>query len=331
MMRFKTLLIAVVVLAAAAAVVQYRQAQKFAADTQPLLLPALAGQLDAITAVAIIAAGADTLNLQRGDDGWRLIERDYPADASALRRALRKLADARKLEAKTALADNYARLGVQDVDLASDTTVALRASTADGQTVLNLIIGKSGPGGQYVRLAGEAQSWLIDQSLSLPRRAPEWLDKALVSLPRDALRRIQVEPVSGPGYALVSPATDEDDTVLRELELQPPPSEGRQTSAANINRLGAALAGLRIEDVLVKDAPGDLDWARLRFEGRDGLILAVEVARQDSNRYLRLAAEGEHEQVASINARAQGRTFLAPQHAVDAMLMSYEMLLRPLD
>lgn len=330
MMRFKTLLIAVVVLAAAAAVVQYRQAQKFAADTQPLLLPSLAGQLDAITAVAIIAAGADTLNLQRDDDGWRLQERDYPADASALRRVLRKLAEARKLEAKTAVAANYERLGVQDVDLASDTSIDLRASTADGQTVLHLIIGKSGPGGQYVRLAGESQSWLIDQSLSLPRRAPEWLDKTLVSLPRDALQRIQVQPVSGPDYALVSTASDDDDSVLAELELQPAP-EGRETSAANINRLGAALAGLRIEDVLVGDAPAELDWARLRFEGLDGLILAVEVARQDSNRYLRLAAEGEHEQVASINARAQGRTFQAPQHAVDAMLMSYEMLLKPQD
>ncbi len=331
MKQFKILVAAVAAVLIAVWFLSHREQQKFGAAEGALFLPELDRQLAEIDRLQVHAAGAEPVTLTLQDDRWLVAERnDYPAETEVLRRELRKLAETRVLEQKTAQAEYYARLGVADIDQAEDTTVRLVAS-AGGTPVLDLLIGKSDRRGSYVRRSGEAQSWLLDSRISLPREATAWLDKALLDVPRDQLQQISVSPLNGPQYHLSKADQDQD-----QFTLEPSPPEGRELDMANVNRLGAAVSRLRLQDVALT-LPEALAWTTVRFQRFDGLELTVRSARQDSDRYLQLEASAPDDaseelvaEVQRINARAAGRSFAMAQHAVDAMHMSHEMLLKPL-
>ncbi len=333
MKNFKFLIAAVAALSAAAWLFSHKEEQKFASQQEELLLPKLDAQLGDIDQVTLQAAGGETVTLKRQDGSWGVAEREgFTADTKALRRELRKLAMAKIVEAKTSQAALYERLGVQDVDLASDTTLRIRAMNG-ADAVLDLLIGKSGKRGSYVRLSDQSQSWLIDSSLNLPRTASAWLDKALLDIPRAEIGRIEVQPLEGPAYSL-----EKADKEQPDFDLTPPAPEGRELNMANINRLAAALAGLRLNDVAL-ELPEDLAWSTARYRRFDGLIVQLKVAKQGSDRYLQLTASvaadaaedsGVAAEAERINALARSRSFKMGQYAVDAMALQHEMLLQAL-
>src|SRR3546814_5218327 len=78
--------------------------------------PVIAGlndRINAINEMRITSADKGEVVLSRSDDGWRVQQRaGWPADTGKLRDYLLRLATARRVEAKTALAENYSRLGV---------------------------------------------------------------------------------------------------------------------------------------------------------------------------------------------------------------------------
>ncbi len=336
MNKLNVLILATVAICIAAWVASYRAKQQFGLEETAKLLPDLSEQLAQIDRVQIVAAGNDSTTLINQDGQWLLEQRDnYPADMQQVRTALRDLAEARKLEAKTALASNYAQLGVQDVDLARETTVHLMAEAGD-TSVVNLLIGKSGRGGSYVRQAGSEQSWLIDKRIALGRNTADYLDKALIVLPRDEVQRVAVTPLAGDAYAIEK--GDDDD---ESFSLQPAAPSGRKLNMANINRLAAALASLRISDVM-DSTEEELSWSEAVLQSFDGLQLTLKLAKGEdsSQRYLQLSAsaladeDGDiddevQERAAALNARSQGRIYRAPQYTVDALAMSYDMLLQP--
>ncbi len=331
MKQFRILVATVAVVLIAAWFLSHREQQKFGAADGALFAPQLGEQLAQIDRLQVQAAGADPVTLSLDGDQWRVAERNaYPAETEVLRRELRKLAEARVLERKTAQAEYYDRLGVQDIEAAQDTTLRLVASTGDS-TVLDLLIGKSDKRGSYVRRSGEAQSWLLDSRITLPREATAWLDKALVDVPRDQLQSIRVSPLKGPEYRL-----SRSDEAQATFDLEPAPPQGRELDLANINRLGAALSRLRLQDVAMT-LPEGLAWTEIEFLRKDGLRLLVRSARQDSERYLQLEAQAPEDagedlaaEARRINARTAGRSFAMAQYAVDAMHMSHDMLLKSL-
>lgn len=324
------LILAAVALSLAAWFASHREQQRFGVTEGELLVPQLATKLASIDAVSIQPAGNDTTTLVARDGQWLVVERgEYPADTTALRKELRKLAEARRVEAKTAQAAFYPQLGVEDVAEAEDTTVRLTAR-AGNEPVLDLIIGKSAASGSYVRLLDDPQSWLIDQRIALPRVTVAWLDNPLLSVARNDVQRMEIEPLDGPDYAI-----HKDDPEQTDFALEPALADSEQLNAANVNRLGAALSSLRIEDV-VADIPAELRWSAARVSTFDGLVLDVSVAKSDDNtRYLRVEARATDEaddavkdRVSAINSKASGRTFLGPQYSVDALSMTRAMLIR---
>ncbi len=330
MNKLHVLILAAAALSAAAWFASHREQQRFGVSEGELLVAGLSEQLADIDSVTIHPAGASSVTLSAEQGLWVVRERDnYPADIQALRKELRKLAQARMLEAKTAQEALYPQLGVQAVEQAEDTTVQLTAHAGDTQ-VLDIIIGKAGASGSYVRLLDNPQSWQIDQRITLPRVIVGWLDTQLVSVPRGDVQRVAVKPADGPQYAIVK-----DDPEQSSFTLEPSPDDGQALNVANVNRLGAALSSLRIEDV-VSDVADDLAWSQATLTTFDGLVLNLEVAKSaDNERYLRLAAdvredadESTRQQAAAINAKSHGRTFLGPQYSVDALAMRHDMLIR---
>ena len=105
-----------------------------------LLVPELQEGLDEVTAVTVTRAGGEVVaTMNKTEAGWTVEERDgFPADFAKLRSALVALAEARRIERKTANQELYDRLGVGSVDN-SEATGTLVGITGLGEPVAIII------------------------------------------------------------------------------------------------------------------------------------------------------------------------------------------------
>jgi hypothetical protein len=148
------LAIAAVALAGGALWISDSRRPQQEASLQQAAVPGLSERLAAVDKVTISGAGNRVIaTLERGEQQWRLVERDYPADANALRSLLLNLAEARRVEAKTAKPELYGRLGVEDTGDADAKGVKLEI--AGGGEPLAVILGQNVASGTgtYLRLA----------------------------------------------------------------------------------------------------------------------------------------------------------------------------------
>ncbi|MFA5684767.1 MAG: DUF4340 domain-containing protein [Lysobacteraceae bacterium] len=249
---------------------------------QGALLPGLSERLNDIDRVQLRAAGNTVLaTLERDDDGWSLAERGgYPADAGKLRSLLLGLAQANRVEAKTANPALHARLGVEDIAAADAHGIEVELS--GGGDPLRLIIGENNTraAGTYVRLGGEAQSWLLDRNLAVERNPVEWLQRELVAIPTSRIESVTVTPADSAPIRIVRGEGAGADFRLADLP------RGREPASEFVADATASLLdGLRFDDVFVDDG-AERDGLRVaRFDTVEGLTLNLH-AWQDEGRTL---------------------------------------------
>ena len=263
----KTLILAVVAVALIAAALWYsasrRPSQEAALQTPAL--PGLAERLPQVNKVTVTGAGnAVIATLEQGEAGWRLVERDFAADANALRRILLGLSEAKRIEAKTAKPELYDRLGVEDVAAAEAQGVLL--TIEGGGEPLTLIIGQnvSRGTGTYVRVPGEAQSWQIDRNVAVEKSTANWLDKDLADIQPNRIASVSVTAGKDTVEIVASESAD-GDFILANLP------RGREPQSAFVADATAGfLQGLRIEDVASAEQRAPTDPQRnavFRTEG----------------------------------------------------------------
>lgn len=239
------------------------------------VLPGLSAALNDINSVTVRRAGDTTVaTLRRDDAGWVIADRDdYPANFARIRQNLRGLADAQIFEAKTANAEFYERLGVRDIADPEATGTELDIQTPGYSA--RVIIGRTDEGGgslAYVRRAGEAQSYLVTASLDPGTSAADWLDTAILDLPSTRVRSVQLSHPDGEILAIAKPRSESTNYTVADVP------EGRSLTYDGVaNAIGAALAGLKLDDV--EPAAGfdarDSEATVARFETFDGLVVEV--------------------------------------------------------
>jgi hypothetical protein len=227
------------------------------------LLPQLRGALNEVTEVRISRGDGARVTLQRGADGWSVLERSYLADAGKVRKLLLDLVALEIVEEKTHDPARHAVLGVEDVDTPAAGGTRLDVKKASGE-VQSLIVGKaSGAREGYVRLASAAPSFLARPQVGAEANPARWLDATLLDLDPTRLRSATV---SLPGQA------------SRTLE-------GTALPAA----LAGAVKSLALEDVRVRPLEAaharvdDAATPRVRLVTVDGLVLDIE-GREDGGR-----------------------------------------------
>ncbi|HEY0834570.1 MAG TPA: DUF4340 domain-containing protein [Azospirillum sp.] len=289
----------VAVVAASVAVIA-----RHTADVPPqaggALVPGLLARINDVTRVDV--TGADgTATIARGESGWIVLQKDgYRADADAVKALAVGLAEARIVEARTALPDLYDRLGVQEPGPGQESKrVTLRA----GDTVLaSVILGKAASNATlYARRAGEAQSWMVRASLGPVEAEPmRWLDRGLPRLPRERVRSVEVRQPDGATVTLSRAAPSDRDFAVSGVDT-PRPSAVEQA-------VGAA-AMLTFEDVAKAESASFKDSAVTTYRTFDGLTLTVRTARRDGQAWLTLNAEGDAPEVKEWQAKAAGWAF----------------------
>lgn len=327
--------------------------ESYEIEEQGLLLPGLEESLNAVTAVRI-AQGESSVTLERGDSTWTVADRDgYPADVPELRSALVALAEAGKLEAKTANPDRHEALGLAG---AESTRVSLAGDDVDTAVILGGVAQESN---RYARLDGEDRAWLIDRNPELPADPTEWLVAGLLDIKAADVASIEIRHADGETVRIARGA-DEDRLAPENLP------EGRELSYASVvNPVGGALSNLELEDVRPADGVDAEPDVTAVYRTRDGLVVTLERHPVDEGAWYTIEAgaaapaaepppetgdpsdddtaedgrSGEdgtetpppEERAAAINAKTSGWLYRLPEFKSEQLTKRWEDLLAPLD
>ena len=266
------------------------------------LLPQLRGAVNDVTEVRISRGDGSLATLQRGSDGWTVLERAYRADAGKVRKLLLDLAALEVVEEKTHDPLRYAVLGVEDVSTpaAGGTRIDVKESSG---AIQSLVIGKpSGPRETYVRIAAAKPSFLARPQISAEANPARWLETALLDI--DAAR-------------------------LRAATITPPGKPPRTLEVAQLSPgLAGALKALAFDDVRPLSLPATRDAAsgaavkRVRFLTWDGLVLDVEGREDGTRRWISISAAVDPAPARPAPAASAGTAAPAADPAAEAARLS---------
>lgn len=269
------------------------------------LYPELKEQLNAVNAVHIYKAGdARVVELKKQGESWTVSERDnYPADDGKVRKLLIAIADAKVLEEKTSKPESYATLGVEDTKGAGAT--GLRVDLVGAPKPVSLIVGKQGAGARsnYVRRAGEPQSWLINSTIDTSATPEAWLRKDIVDVSADRIQSAKVETKGAKPYTAAKNTRADADFAVEGL-----PKGKSLSSPSAANSVATALTGLSLSDVRAASAfQSTPPAAKATFKTFDGLIVEVDGWVQDEKHFIALrptfdAAQAERFKIATAPA-----------------------------
>jgi predicted transcriptional regulator len=254
--------------------------------------PELRAKPDAVMRVTIMTKdGAITLN-RTSPETWIAPDAfDYPAANEKINRLVRQLNDMRLIEAKTAKAERFARLEVEDVTEEAKSRL-IRLEDASGKVLAEALIGKrlfrltgDANSGTYIRRPGEDQSWLASGGFDLDPEVEAWLDQIVVEIDRNDVARVEIALAGEESYS-VSRETSEDALTIEGLADGETLKEG-----ANLAELASAMTSVRLASV--KKAT-DVAWPEERQVVKlwtfDGLELTMQIALIDDKPWATVAA-----------------------------------------
>ena len=301
-----------------------------------------------LSALKPLVNDVDQISLRRGDGsathvlrtagGWRVQERDYPADASKVRSLLLDLANAKIIEEKTHDPALYPLLGVEAVSGPGAGGIALELRAA--KQTFAVIVGKpSGAQQGFARVASQEASYLISPQLNVTAAPANWIDLALFNI---APERVAAVTIS---LAKAAPYTATRSDSKSELVVSPLPA-GRELISPNATAsLQSALTDLTISDVTAAAlavAASSQPPAAAHCEVRtlDGLLISIDGRESAENRFIRARVvanpaasttltNAARAEIAALTARLQNREFEIPNYKFNALFKPLEELLKP--
>jgi hypothetical protein len=304
------------------------------------LLPALAHELNTVTSLSVLKGSATpTVTIHKQGERWTVAQRgDYPADVAKLRKLLLALSDATIREQKTSNPANYSLIGVEDPTVAGASGAQLNLLAQDGAH--GLIVGKTVAEGSFVRRAGEATSYIVEQGISFDAEPRYWIDSKLIDVPTAQIQSITVKPAAAPGYsvhriAAANSAAANSAAANSTAGTSGPANEGFALDAIPAGRTAAdpqllapsptAFSSLSVDDVA---AAADIDFSMPSIATltlSDGNVLTFTGATIGDKRWIQVAASKD----AALSAKTAGRAFQIAAYRYDAIFRPLEQLLVP--
>lgn len=281
------------------------------------LAPGLEAGLNEVKQVVVQAAGGETITLKRGEAGWGVEEKQgYAADVGKLRELLLNLAQAQRIEPKTAVEASHPVLGVQDVEAEGASNVLLRVAGAGPELAVILGQNNSRGAGTFVRLQGDAQSWLVDRNLAAEKTASGWLQRDLMDIAANRVTGVEVQPPEGGPVQIEANSGGEGDFRIANLP------GGREPASAFVGDATAGfLSGLRIEDV--RRAEGytpaeDAQATTASFRTREGMLVAIKAHTAGGETWASFEVSLDEQAAAERIQGEQAREAMAHEQALKA-------------
>lgn len=224
-----------------------------------------------------------TISIVRTGDGWILQQRDgFPARTDTVRKLLFDIGQLELIERKTGDPGRFDRLNLRDVAQEGSQASRLVVTTADGETLVDLHVGKrreSLSGGDpmvYVRRTDETQTYLAEGALEIKGKAPLWLFREIVDVPQSDIRRATIVTAEGDRLTLEREAADGRDFRIVDL-----PEGRRIDSQYAVNNAATVLDKLLFDDVRTADGlTFDPALGHAEFTTADGVLYTVEFAEE---------------------------------------------------
>jgi hypothetical protein len=256
------------------------------------------------------------VTLERRAGAWTVRERTgWPADPGLVRALLDELATARRVEAKTAMPDRHARIGVEAVSGVDATGVEVRLRGKAWSDAV--VVGKAPPAapGRFVRRSADAQAWRVDRRLDVAREPAAWLDTRLFDEPLPRVDRVWSRDDAGHEFSLVH----RDD----RFRIAEAPSAAMGDSYRG-DTLAAVLTDLRIEDVAVDE--GAAAERTVTFALKDGRRITLESRRIDGRVWTRAYACPADVRDCD-STRSAGRRYLLPARVAADLWLTRDQIL----
>jgi hypothetical protein len=287
--RTVAVLLAAFVVLLVLVMVGQRESASPAGTGAPLIagLEAALGDIERVTVTK--ANGEIVATLEQRPDNWVVADKHgYVANSGKLRQALTALGEARVLEQKTANAELYGRLGVEDVTAPNAAGISV-ALTAAGRELPTVILGNAeGARYRYARRAGEAQSFLIDRNPDVPRAAAQWVESQIVDVRSERVREVTITHADGETVRISKSGPE-----LANFEVANVP-DGRELSYPGVaNVIGNALRELNLEDVEPADAAPAEEPTQVELKTFDGLIVKITGMKRNDESWIALEASAD--------------------------------------
>jgi hypothetical protein len=255
-----------------------------------------------VTEIRLGKGDGSRVTLRKAENGWQVVERNFPADGARVRELALGLANLRVVERKTSDPANYAKLGVEDTS--SPTATGTLVEVVGGKDTWSLIVGKGADNrAVYVRKPGEAQSLLASPFLAADPDQKRWIDRLIVDVPGASVHEIAVKTSKGPAYLL-----RRADRGATDLTLTPVPKGRKPASSMSLGSQAEALGAFNFDDVraLPQPAPAMPDTATFRLF--DGQVLELHGRREGEKAFITVSARRDPKLAAQFATAAPTAT-----------------------
>lgn len=296
-------------------------------DSGSLLFPGMRVVANDIDRVVVVRTG-DSISIEKRGGGWVVPDRGgYEADVATVTEILLAMTEAAVIEPKTANPDLHDRLGVDTPDTETSTGTTVLATAGDSR--FELIFGNAVQQNfRYARIAGDDQSWLIDQNPEIPAGPGDWLNTDIIDIDSNHIRSATIEHPDG---QVISISKDTEADVNFTVADVP---AGRELSYSTVaNGIGGALNDLNLDDVRERSAMTDA--VQTRFETFDNVGIDVALSRDDEGTWisidLRLPGEGDEqamEEWLATRARVNGWAYRIADYKANLLARRWNDILK---
>ena len=357
MRRYRTLVVlAVLAVAAAAAAVLVQREDAGIAQSGEKLFPDLLERLGDVTRVEATHAG-ETVTLALADDSWSVTGHyGYPAETAEVRGLLVGAAELVRVEPKTANAEHYPKLEIEDPADEDAESFGYVMKDAGGESIAGVVVGKRrfvhttpGVDEYFVRVAGDPRVWLVSGRIPRNRQAVDWLRREVTDIDQMRVRRAAVTHPDGTVVEVSKSSPKDTDFTLQGI---PEGHELDETFA--VHSIGTALAKFTLNDVApveeVDFGAGGIEAVAETFDGvrltmRTGTLGERTLIRMDAefDPALVTAAEGEEAdaplldeaaaraEAEALRRRWQGWAYEVPEYTLNNLRKAVEDLVKPIE
>jgi hypothetical protein len=302
------------------------------------VLAGFADKLGSIATVKITGEGGVTLERKGEGDkaSWVVAEKGgYPAEKTKVAQALLGFAELKRVEPKTSRPDLYERLDLDDPGKKGGHARLVEFDDAAGKKLGELVVGKRRPDrlgggndGLYVRIPGQAQTWLAQGSVDLPTEAGDWLDPKIVSIEPARIRQVTLTHADGSRLVLKRDKPED------KFAVEGAPADAKIKGDSLLAEPAEVLNALSLSDVkpaaelkLPEKGVDKAEWQTF-----DGLTVTGQTFDQDGKNWLVLEASGTDkasQEAADLNAKTANWVFAVYSYKTTAMKTKLADLIEP--
>ncbi|MFQ3192069.1 MAG: hypothetical protein ACI936_003220 [Paraglaciecola sp.] len=209
----------------------------------------------------------------------------YPTSQTKLADSIKSMISVKLVEAKTSKQQNYARLGLQSIDI-DDSMASLVTLKTDEKSWQVIVGNKVSPGGgQYVLKIGDIESWKTDKTITLPIDKFFWLKKPILLYQSHDIR--PVLRVDSQDWHIVR-------SVSGNFELMNMPKDRELAYASILNSIIGSLTSLDFEHLFFAD----------EFFKPIKVLTQLEVSTEDNNVFQVAVSELDDKYLVSFSSES---------------------------